>query len=75
MRFHAGFKNNALNQGYFDRAERGEFKLNAVGENLVAMALPGTGEDKPNNYATRRNVRKPKQIVTRPSNGRKSPRK
>jgi hypothetical protein len=43
-----GFKNaqqtlaNAVTLGYFDRAGRGEFKLNAVGENLVAMALPGT---------------------------------
>jgi hypothetical protein len=32
--------NNAVTLGYFDRAGRGEFKLNAVGENLVAMALP-----------------------------------
>jgi hypothetical protein len=42
-----GFKNaqqtlaNAVTLGYFDRVGRGEFKLNAVGENLVAMALPG----------------------------------
>jgi len=35
--------NNAVAQGYFDRAARGEFKLNAVGENLVAMTLPSTG--------------------------------
>jgi hypothetical protein len=35
--------NNAMKQGYFDRATRGNFKLNSVGENLVAMALPGTG--------------------------------
>jgi hypothetical protein len=34
--------NNAVALGYFDRAGRGEFKLNAVGENLVAMVLPGT---------------------------------
>ena len=33
--------NNAVRQGYFDRAGLGKFKLNAVGENLVAMALPG----------------------------------
>jgi hypothetical protein len=32
--------NNAVTLGYFDRAGRGEFKLNAVGENLVAMTLP-----------------------------------
>jgi len=37
--------NNAVALGYFDRAGRGEFKLNAVGENLVAMTLPGSGAD------------------------------
>lgn len=33
--------NNAKNQGYLDKSGRGEFKLNTVGENLVAMTLPG----------------------------------
>lgn len=38
--------NNAVGQGYFDRGgARGVFSLNAVGENLVAMALPGSGGD------------------------------
>jgi hypothetical protein len=32
---------NAKNQGYLDNSGRGEFKLNTVGENLVAMTLPG----------------------------------
>jgi hypothetical protein len=32
---------NAFTAGYFDRAERGRYKLNSVGENLVAVALPG----------------------------------
>jgi hypothetical protein len=31
---------NAMRDGLLDRAERGAFKVNAVGENLVAMALP-----------------------------------
>ena len=31
---------NAHNQGYFDKADRGRYALNTVGENLVAMALP-----------------------------------
>lgn len=35
---------NATAQGYLDRAGRGEYKLNTVGENLVAMTLPGGGE-------------------------------
>lgn len=37
--------NNAVALGYFDRASRGEFKLNAVGENLVAMTLPSSGAE------------------------------
>src|SRR6185437_1662348 len=32
---------NAFKVGYLDKAERGSYKLNSVGENLVAMALPG----------------------------------
>lgn len=35
--------NNAVQQGYLDSAERGSYRINAVGENLVAMTLPGTG--------------------------------
>lgn len=34
--------NNAKKQGYLDTAERGSFKINSVGENLVAMTLPGS---------------------------------
>lgn len=33
--------NNAKNQGYLDSTVPGEFSINTVGENLVAMALPG----------------------------------
>jgi hypothetical protein len=33
---------NARRAGYLDKAERGAFKLNAVGENLVAITLPGS---------------------------------
>lgn len=35
--------NNAKNAGYLDSAGRGLFSINSVGENLVAMALPGDG--------------------------------
>ncbi|QQS10246.1 MAG: hypothetical protein IPK69_06400 [Phycisphaerales bacterium] len=34
---------NAMRAGYLDRAERGAFKLSSVGENLVAITLPGSG--------------------------------
>lgn len=48
--------NNAIKQGYVDRVGRGTYRLNAVGENLVAMTLPGTGEvgaKRPRKKATR----------------------
>jgi hypothetical protein len=36
---------NAAQSGFLDKAEEsGKYKLNAVGENLVAMALPGNAE-------------------------------
>lgn len=34
---------NAVKLGYFDRAGNGSYKVNAVGENLVAMTLPSAG--------------------------------
>ena len=37
---------NAYHDGVFDRGQRGHYELNSVGENLVAMALPGTPENK-----------------------------
>jgi len=36
--------NNAKTLGYLDSTSPGEFGINSVGENLVAMALPGNGE-------------------------------
>src|SRR6266851_2201197 len=36
--------NNAKNLGYLDGNSPGEFSINSVGENLVAMTLPGTPE-------------------------------
>lgn len=38
-----GTLNNSVKQGYLDRSAPGEFRLNAVGENLVSMTLPGVG--------------------------------
>jgi len=34
---------NAYKAGVFDKAASGRYKLNSVGENLVAMVLPGDG--------------------------------
>jgi hypothetical protein len=36
---------NAFNAGLLDRAERGTFRINAVGENLVAYTLPGSSSN------------------------------
>jgi hypothetical protein len=36
--------NNAKGAGYLDGASPGEFTINSVGENLVAMTLPGGAE-------------------------------
>ena len=33
--------NNAKNSGYLDAVGKGQFRINSVGENLVAMTLPG----------------------------------
>jgi hypothetical protein len=35
----------AMTQGYIDRTGRGEYRINTVGENLVAMTLPSGAED------------------------------
>jgi hypothetical protein len=57
--------NNAVMLGYFDRAGDGQFKLNAVGENLVAMTLPGTSGEanggKPRRAKRKRKTRVAKQ--------------
>jgi len=34
---------NAVNAGLLDKADRGAFSVNSVGENLVAVTLPGDG--------------------------------
>jgi hypothetical protein len=36
--------NNTKAAGYLDSTARGEFTINSVGENLVAMTLPGGGD-------------------------------
>lgn len=38
---------NAKNAGYLDSAERGHFKISTVGENLVAVTLPGGSPETP----------------------------
>lgn len=38
--------NNAYKAGLLDRLDQGKYRINTVGENLVAMVLPGEGASK-----------------------------
>jgi len=52
--------NNAKNQGYLDSSERGMFRISSVGENLVAMTLPGNKLQGTRKKARSPRPRKPK---------------
>ena len=59
--------NNTKNSGYLDAAGKGNFQINSVGENLVAITLPGDEtQQKPN----RRNRQK-KQKTNKTVSGKK----
>lgn len=57
---------NALNAGLLDKRERGAFSVNSVGENLVAVTLPGDGAALGNPGSGQRSPRK-----KRPRNAKK----
>jgi hypothetical protein len=57
---------NAKNQGYLDSAGGGEYRINTVGENLVAITLPGNSSDTGN----RRSKKQAKQRVKKKSKKR-----
>jgi hypothetical protein len=64
---------NAMQNGLLDRAERGAFKINAVGENLVAMALPtGTPPRATSSAKPRRRSAKKAGRVAKPSARKKT---
>jgi hypothetical protein len=51
---------NAKNAGYLDAAGSGKFKLSSVGENLVAITLPGDGTPaKSKNAGAKKKAKKP----------------
>lgn len=55
---------NAHQRGYLDKAERGAYRLNSVGENLVAMALPeGSAMSSGKSPLKRKPATKPKKKV------------
>jgi len=49
---------NAVNAGLLDRADRGAYTVNSVGENLVAVTLPGDGTASSDSSARQRAPRK-----------------
>src|SRR5262245_23874044 len=53
--------NNAKTLGYLDSSERGKFRINSVGENLVAMTLPGGPREN-----SRQKIRSAKHGKSRP---------
>lgn len=61
---------NAKNQGYLDNVGRGLFRINSVGENLVAMALPTS--ETPTSPSGRSRKKKP---ARKPSPTKSAPRK
>lgn len=48
---------NSYHAGLLDKTERGQYRLNSVGENLVAMVLPGSDESVPRSRPARRTDR------------------
>lgn len=52
--------NNTKTLGYLDSPERGQFRINSVGENLVAMTLPGTEAERARKKGQSRKPRKAK---------------
>jgi hypothetical protein len=70
---------NAFTAGYFDRADRGQYKLNSVGENLVAVALPGApgnettaSQRRPSAKTRRRRSSKTSKTAARRKHGSRS---
>ena len=68
IRFPAQTLSNALNDGYLDKADRGKYRINTVGENLVAMVLPSSEGSakvsrtlKPKNRGKKAPKRKPRR--------------
>jgi len=62
--------NNAFHAGLLDRPKKGEFSVNAVGENLVAMTLPSDGS--PKSKAAKKSNKKSKRPAKKAGAKRRS---
>lgn len=61
---------NAHRSGVLDKAGSGQYRLNSVGENLVAMVLPGDGEEQPRPSGRSSTKRKTRSAVKPPGRAR-----
>jgi hypothetical protein len=62
--------NNAKNSGYLDVVSAGKYRINSVGENLVAMALPGnTSESSSSGNSDKKKLKK--KIPSKPARATK----
>lgn len=66
---------NAKAAGYLDSSTRGEFTINSVGENLVAMTLPGGGDSSTRKTTTRRGKPTMRKGKTTTRKGKTAPRR
>ena len=66
--------NNAFYAGLLDRAKKGAFSINAVGENLVAMTLPGDNSSATASRKAVKNVRRARAKAAKRSDKKKSSR-
>ena len=66
---------NAANAGHLDRRDKGAYAINAVGENLVAMVLPGGGSDGADRRRTRAKKISKKKISKRKAGKKKASKK
>ena len=55
---------NAKRQGYLDTSERGAYAINTVGENLVAMSLPGSGGQSSKKTRKSKKTKKEKRSIS-----------
>lgn len=63
--------NNAKNSGYLDSVGSGQFRINAVGENLVAIALPGDDSGTPPKRSSKQKVKGKNSSIKRNAKPRK----
>lgn len=62
---------NAKNAGYLDSAGSGQYRINSVGENLVAIALPGDDSESGIKGPSKRKAKKNKSGIKRSAKRRR----